>query len=124
MPVLKNPRHERFALLLAEGLSAYAAYKQAGYQPHDGNCADRATGSGRRRHHRLLNRSPAEIFLSPDTPTSNFYKRSFSLSLFPVRSPRFLKSLRARNVLAGKSLPALGQLISLKGFEDWGRVRA
>jgi hypothetical protein len=38
MPVLKNPRHERFALLLAEGLSAYAAYEQAGYQPHDGNC--------------------------------------------------------------------------------------
>jgi hypothetical protein len=38
MPVLKNPRHERFALLLAEGLSAYAAYEQAGYKPHDGNC--------------------------------------------------------------------------------------
>lgn len=33
MPLLKNPRHEKFALALAEGKSATDAYALAGYQP-------------------------------------------------------------------------------------------
>ena len=32
MPVLKNPRHERFAQNLAKGMSATEAYKEAGYK--------------------------------------------------------------------------------------------
>jgi hypothetical protein len=37
MPVLNNPRHERFAQLLAQGKSAVDAYEQAGYRRDDGN---------------------------------------------------------------------------------------
>src|SRR5215472_32721 len=37
MPVLSNPRHERFAQLLAQGKSAVGAYEQAGYRRDDGN---------------------------------------------------------------------------------------
>jgi hypothetical protein len=32
MPVLKNPRHERFAQLVASGISANAAFSQVGYK--------------------------------------------------------------------------------------------
>jgi hypothetical protein len=37
MPVLKNPRHERFAQLLASGKTATDAYEEAGYKRNDGN---------------------------------------------------------------------------------------
>lgn len=37
MPVLKNPKHEKFAQALAEGASQYAAHGLAGYNPHRGN---------------------------------------------------------------------------------------
>lgn len=50
LPVLKNPRHERMALLLAQGLSAIDAYEQAGYKRHDSNSsiwARKAEISGR-----------------------------------------------------------------------------
>jgi hypothetical protein len=32
MPVLKNPRHERFAQLVASGIAANAAFRQVGYK--------------------------------------------------------------------------------------------
>jgi phage terminase small subunit len=34
MPILKNPRHERVAQLLASVKTATDAYEQAGYKPH------------------------------------------------------------------------------------------
>lgn len=37
MPVLENPKHERFANALVEGMSADAAYAAAGYKPNPGN---------------------------------------------------------------------------------------
>jgi hypothetical protein len=37
MPVLKNPRHERFAQFLASGKTATDAYEEAGYKRNDGN---------------------------------------------------------------------------------------
>jgi phage terminase small subunit len=37
MPILENPRHERFAQLLAEGKTADEAYEGAGYKPNAGN---------------------------------------------------------------------------------------
>jgi hypothetical protein len=37
MPVLSNPKHERFAQLLVQGESAVNAYEQAGYRRDDGN---------------------------------------------------------------------------------------
>jgi phage terminase small subunit len=39
MPILSNPRHEKFAQALAEGQSATEAYETAGYTPNDGNAA-------------------------------------------------------------------------------------
>jgi hypothetical protein len=46
MPILPNPRHERFARALVEGKSASAAYEEAGYRPNDGN-AIRMKGNDR-----------------------------------------------------------------------------
>lgn len=43
MPVLKNPRHEKFALLLAEGKSQLEAYTLAGFKPHRGNASKLAS---------------------------------------------------------------------------------
>jgi hypothetical protein len=37
MPILKNPRHERFAQFLASGKTATDAYELAGYKRDDGN---------------------------------------------------------------------------------------
>ncbi len=37
MPVLKTPRHEAFAQALARGMSAAAAYAEAGYKANAGN---------------------------------------------------------------------------------------
>jgi phage terminase small subunit len=37
MPILPNPRHEKFAQALAKGIPASAAYEEAGYRPNDGN---------------------------------------------------------------------------------------
>jgi len=39
MPTLDNPRHERFAQGLAKGMSADAAYEQAGFKPNRGNAS-------------------------------------------------------------------------------------
>jgi hypothetical protein len=39
MPILQNPRHERFAAFLAEGKSALEAYRLAGFKPDTGNAA-------------------------------------------------------------------------------------
>jgi phage terminase small subunit len=39
LPVLSNPKHERFAQELAKGKTATEAYQLAGYAPNDGNAA-------------------------------------------------------------------------------------
>jgi hypothetical protein len=39
MPILRNPRRERFSQLLASGRSAKDAYSGAGYRPSDSNGA-------------------------------------------------------------------------------------
>ncbi|HEY7243379.1 MAG TPA: hypothetical protein VH678_05790 [Xanthobacteraceae bacterium] len=39
MPVLKNPRHERFARLLASGKTAVDAHELAGYKRDDGHAS-------------------------------------------------------------------------------------
>jgi hypothetical protein len=39
VPLLKNPKHERFACALAKGETATRAYELAGYRSHDGNAA-------------------------------------------------------------------------------------
>lgn len=46
MPVLTNPKHERFAQELAKGVSQVEAYATAGYAPNDGHAA-RLAGNGR-----------------------------------------------------------------------------
>lgn len=39
MPVLENPRHEKFAQLRAKGKTADEAYEGAGFKPNRGNAA-------------------------------------------------------------------------------------
>ena len=39
MPALKNPRHEAFAQAVARGMSASAAYVEAGYKANRHNAA-------------------------------------------------------------------------------------
>jgi phage terminase small subunit len=46
MPILTNPRHERFAQELAKGKTATEAYRLAGYKHDDGH-ASRLAGNGR-----------------------------------------------------------------------------
>jgi hypothetical protein len=46
MPVLDNPRHERFAQELAKGATQNDAYYAAGFKAHDGNAA-RLSGNER-----------------------------------------------------------------------------
>jgi phage terminase small subunit len=38
MPILRNPRHEKFAQEIAAGKSAAEAYERAGHQRNYGNC--------------------------------------------------------------------------------------
>ena len=45
MPVLKNPRHERFAELLASGKTATEAYGEAGYTPGRRDAASRLSAN-------------------------------------------------------------------------------
>lgn len=49
MPVLANPRHERFAQERAQGKSADEAYVLAGYSKHRGNAARMSANEGIRR---------------------------------------------------------------------------
>jgi hypothetical protein len=42
MTTLKNPKHEAFAQALARGMSASAAYGEAGFKPHRSNAASLA----------------------------------------------------------------------------------
>lgn len=46
MPILSNPRHERFAQELAQGKTATEAYELAGYKGNDSNAA-RMNGNDR-----------------------------------------------------------------------------
>lgn len=58
MPALTNPKHERFAQLLAKGKTADEAYAEAGYKPHRGNAATlRANQSVSDRLSELLERA-------------------------------------------------------------------
>jgi hypothetical protein len=41
MPVLKNPRHERIAQLLASGKTAKDGYELAGYKPRKFDAGNR-----------------------------------------------------------------------------------
>lgn len=50
MPILSNPRHERFAQELAKGTSASEAYETAGFKPNRHNAATLA------RHQHILDR--------------------------------------------------------------------
>lgn len=43
MPVLKSPKHERFAQELAKGKTELQAYELAGYKPDDGNASKLAS---------------------------------------------------------------------------------
>jgi hypothetical protein len=44
MPILNNPRHEAFAQALARGMSATAAYVEAGYKASTGNASTLKAG--------------------------------------------------------------------------------
>lgn len=65
MPALANPKHERFAQLLAKGQTATEAYIEAGYTPNDGNAA-RLKGNERIRDrvHELQSRVADDIVIT------------------------------------------------------------
>jgi phage terminase small subunit len=67
MPVLKNPKHERFAQELAKGKTQVEAYAHAGYKPHDGN-SFRLSGNERilARVSELLGRSAEKAEVTID----------------------------------------------------------
>jgi phage terminase small subunit len=65
MPVLENPKHERFAQELAKGTSASQAYVLAGYKPNDSH-ASRLGGNGKvaARVEEILGRAAARAEVS------------------------------------------------------------
>jgi hypothetical protein len=67
MPVLQNPKHERFAQELAKGKTATESYALAGYKPDDGN-ATRLTGNDsiRQRIDELLGRAAEKAEVTID----------------------------------------------------------
>lgn len=57
MPILSNPKHERFAQEMAKGKSASEAYELAGFRPNSGNAATlKATQSISKRIGEILKR--------------------------------------------------------------------
>jgi hypothetical protein len=65
MPILKNPRHEKFAQGVVKGLTADAAYAAAGYKPDRGNAARlTANDSVRARVEELMTEAARETVLS------------------------------------------------------------
>lgn len=77
MPILSNPRHERFAQELAKGKSASEAYVIAGYQKDDGN-ACRLTGNDKvqARIAELKERSAMRTELTVASITENLLRIS------------------------------------------------
>jgi len=62
MPVLANPRHEKFAQLLAEGKTMTVAYELCGYRPSRGNASHLADKQSiRDRVHQLTTEPVAAI---------------------------------------------------------------
>ena len=67
MPILKNPRHERFAQLLASGKTKAAAYVEAGYSPSDGNSSTLSKTKGvAKRLEELLEKQRAAIDIAAE----------------------------------------------------------
>lgn len=60
MPALKNTRHEAFAQGLAKGLTADAAYEEAGFRPHRGNAARLRANENVQRRVKELTEKAAE----------------------------------------------------------------
>lgn len=60
MPILSDPRHERFAQNLAAGMKQGEAYEKAGYKPNDGN-------AGRLNRNEQVRTRLAEILKSRET---------------------------------------------------------
>lgn len=75
MPILSNPRHERFAQELAKGKSADEAYQEAGYKPDRGN-ASRLTAkdSIRTRVNEIQNRGAIRAELTVASITENLMR--------------------------------------------------
>jgi hypothetical protein len=67
MPVLLNPKHERFAQELAKGKTQVESYAQAGYKPHDGN-SFRLSGNERiiARVNEILGRAAKKVEVTVD----------------------------------------------------------
>lgn len=64
MPILENPRHERFAQGLAAGKSADEAYKDAGFKPDRGHASRlAANGNVQERVQELLGRAAEGVVI-------------------------------------------------------------
>ncbi len=79
MPVLKNPKHERFAQELAKGKTAEEAYRQAGYAPSLKNAQRLKSFEGiRSRTEEILNKSATKAGITIDKITKELAKIGFS----------------------------------------------
>lgn len=107
MPILPNPRHERFAQELASGKSATEAYKVAGYAPNDGNCI-RLKGNDRvAARVAELKRGTAEEFI---------LTRQFVLDRLKQNLDRAMQvedGFRYEGSVANKALELLGKEVGM-----------
>lgn len=75
MPALDNPKHERFAQLLAKGKTQTEAYVEAGYKADDGNAA-RLTGNDKvqARVAEIQERAATRVEVSVASLTANLLR--------------------------------------------------
>jgi phage terminase small subunit len=79
MPVLKNPKHERFAQYLAQGKSASEAYVLAGYKANDGNASTlKGNQKVEERVQELLNAGAAKAGVTVERVMSELAKIGFA----------------------------------------------
>ena len=79
MPVLKNPKHERFAHELAKGITAEEAYRLAGYAPSLKNAQRLKSNEGiRSRVEELLSQAAQKAGITVERVLSEYAKIAFA----------------------------------------------
>lgn len=79
MPILSNPKHERFAQALAAGESASAAYVTAGYAANEGNAGRlNRNEQVQARVSELLNKAAEKVGITQERVLNELAKIGFS----------------------------------------------
>lgn len=117
MPVLENPRHERFAQELAKGKTADEAYEAAGFGQHRGN-ASRLKGneSIAARVEELLGRAATRVEISKSWVLGKLVENANrALQQFPVldKDGKETGEFRYEGSVANRALELVGKELGM-----------